>query len=229
MDISEINKILYENIDAKYRIFSAKLLPQDTKVLGIRLPFLRKLAKQILKDDWQFFLQHFEPDYLEERLLYGFVIAYAPLSFSDRLRLVKKFVPLINNWSVCDSFCASFKLNNNDKILLWQFVQPYMIAKGEYERRFAIVMCLNYLIDDKFVDEIIDKLRIVNFDEYYVQMALAWALAEIYISYPEKIEELLYNKILSIEVHNKTIQKIRESLRVDKNKKDNLLKLRRIK
>ena len=88
---------------------------------------------------------------------------------------------------------------------------------------------MNYLIDDKFVDEIIDKLRIVNFDEYYVQMALAWALAEIYISYPEKIEELLYNKILSIEVHNKTIQKIRESLRVDKNKKDNLLKLRRIK
>ena len=47
-----------------------------------------------------------------------------------------------------------------------------------------------------FIDDVIDKLIVVNSEEYYVQMALAWALAEIYISYPEKIEELLYNKIL---------------------------------
>jgi len=229
MDIFEINKILHENIEEKYRDFSVKLLPKGTKVLGIRLPFLRKLAKQILKGDWQFFLQHFVPDYLEERLLYGFVIAYAPVGFSEKLKLTENFVQLINNWSVCDSFCASFKLNNNDKILLWQFVQSYMIAKGGYEKRFAIVMCLNFLIEDEFIDDVIDKLIVVNSEEYYVQMALAWALAEIYTKYPEKIEYLLNNKILNIEVHNKTIQKIRESLRVDKNKKDNLLKLRRIK
>ena len=60
-------------------------------------------------------------------------------------------------------------------------------------------------------------------------MAVAWTLAEMYIKYPEKVEELLYNKILNIEVHNKTIQKIRESLRVDKDKKINLLKFRRFK
>ena len=229
MDISEINKILQENIDEKYRDFSAKLLPQDTKVLGVRLPFLRRLAKQILKGDWQFFLQYFEPDYLEERLLYGFVIAYSPVGFSEKLKLIEKFVPLINNWSVCDSFCVSFKLQGEDKALLWAFIKPYFKAKGEYEKRFAIVMCLNYLLNDKFIDDVWDILISINCKEYYVQMAIAWILAEVYIKYPKKVEELLYNKMLSIEVHNKTIQKIRESLRVSKDTKNMLAKLRRIK
>lgn len=229
MDISEINKILHENTDEKYRDFSAKLLPQGTKVLGVRLPFLRKIANKVASSDWNSFLQNYQPDYLEERLLYGFVIAYSPVGFSEKLKLTEKFVPLINNWSVCDSFCASFKLNNNDKILLWQFVQSYMIARGEYEKRFAIVMCLNYLIDDKFVDDVLDILISINCEEYYVQMAIAWTLAEVYIKYPEKVEKLLYNKNLSIKVHNKTIQKIRESLRVSKDTKCVLAKLRRIK
>ena len=146
MNIAEVNKILCENIEEKYRDFSAKLLPQGTKVLGVRLPFLRKIAKKIVCSDWNSFLQNYRPDYLEERLLYGFVIAYAPIDFSERLSFVKRFVPLINNWSVCDSFCVSFKLNYEEKCILRQFVQPYFIAKGEYERRFAIVMCLNFLI-----------------------------------------------------------------------------------
>ena len=84
-------------------------------------------------------------------------------------------------------------------------------------------------LNDKFIDDVLDILISINCKEYYVQMATAWTLAEVYIKYPKKVEELLYNKNLSIEVHNKTIQKIRESLRVSKDTKNMLAKLRRIK
>jgi len=71
-----------------------------------------------------------------------------------------------------------------------------MIARGEYEKRFAIVMCLNYLIDDKFVDDALDILISINSDEYYVQMAIAWTVrnepvvsALIGASKPEQVIE----------------------------------------
>lgn len=229
MDIIKINEVLQENVDKKYRIFSAKLLPEKTKILGIRLPFLRKLAKQIVRENWESFLIDYKPDYLEERLLLGFVIAYAPVDLLNKLELIRNFVPLINNWSVCDSFCASFKFNNNDKKLLWEFIVPYFTHKGEYARRFAIVMSLNYLLDDNFIDNVLSYLSAVNSEEYYVQMSVAWALAEVYVKYPAKVDNLLCAGILNIDIHNKTIQKVRESLRIDKSKKDELLKLRRIK
>ena len=229
MNIAKIDKILQENIDEKYRDFSFKLLPDDTKILGVRLPFLRKLAKQIVREDWKSFLVNYKSNYLEERLLLGFVIAYIPINFTEKIELIKRFVPLINNWSICDSFCVSFKLARDEKTLLWQFIQPYFFKQGEYERRFAIVMGLNHLIEDEFVDKFIEKLVIIDSKEYYAQMAVAWALAEVYIYYPQKVENLLNNKILNIGSHNRTIQKINESLRVDKTVKNKLKKLRRLK
>lgn len=51
-------------------------------------------------------------------------------------------------------------------------------------------------------------------------MAVAWAVSICYIHFPEKTQKLLKENSLDDWTHNKTIQKIRESLRISKEKRD---------
>lgn len=224
MQNADIRAILTANADEKYRCFSARLLPPQTPLLGVRLPFLRQLARQIVRrGEWKEFWRHAELFYLEEKMLRGFVCAYAPVVSEERFEMTADFVPVIDNWSVCDSFCASFKFEDKDKEALWLFLQPYFGADGEYGRRFAVVMALMHLNSDVFAERLLAELQGMKADEYYVQMAVAWALSVMYISCPDMVENLLARFCLRPEIQNMTVRKIRESLRVNEKQKQRLL------
>lgn len=85
--------------------FTESLHPGIENVLGVRVPALRQLAAQIAKDDWQAYLQSADTFYMEERMLQGMVIGCLKIKdVEEYLSLVSGFVPLINSWSVCDTF-----------------------------------------------------------------------------------------------------------------------------
>jgi len=215
-----VRERLMEWADADYRAFSASLIPNvDAKLfIGVRLPKLRELAKQIARGedgDWRDFLAEFQDTYFEETMLCGMVIGYIQADIEDVLRYTEDFVPRINNWSICDSFCTGLKVVRSYQARVWRFLQPYLVSEGEYEVRFAVVMLLNYYIDERYIEDVLDILDQIQHDGYYVKMAVAWAVSMCFVRQPERTLAYLRDNELDDFTYNKALQKIIESHQVD--------------
>lgn len=230
----QVQKRLLELSEPEYARFSEKLLPGTKRVIGVRLPLLRKEAKKLVKEDgWQEYVEEFNRQYdiskdtvlFEEIMLAGMIIGLlktSKLSLQKVLDFISDFIPKIDNWSVCDSFCAGLKIAKENTDEVWKFLLPYLESNHEYELRFAIVMMLDYYIEETHIDEIINYMDNLNHEAYYVKMAVAWCLSMCYVKFPDKILEYLKSEQNRLDdfTYNKTIQKIIESLKVSKEEKE---------
>ena len=158
----EIRAILLQYTDDTYKEFSASLVPGAKPLLGVRLPQLRTIAKDIVKKgtvgDWRDVIVgcggENEDIYFEETMLRGMIIGYgtAPkeISCKEGMDYLVRFIPQIDNWSVCDSFCNSFRFANRYRDEVWEFMQPYLYSDKEFEVRTAVILLLSqYLKYDK--------------------------------------------------------------------------------
>ena len=211
-DINDIRAILIESADSGYRDFSSALIPGETKILGVRIPVMRKIAKGIVKGYWKKFLASNRLFYFEERMLQGFVIGYAPCVIEEKLDYTRGFIPLITNWSLCDFFF--WKLKSSEKETVWNFIQPYFHSDKEFEVRFAAVAGLESFIDNEHIDLLLENLCNTSQNDYYAKMGVAWALAECYIAFPEKTMLCLKSGSLNPEIRKMALRKINESFRV---------------
>ena len=215
-----IREQLFELAEDEYKKFSSSLLPGIDNLLGVRLPVLRKIAKQIAKKDWRSYLKNADEMYFEEIMLQGMILGYVNEDdIEDVLSYIADFVPKINNWSVCDSFCVGLKMTNKNKERIWHFLQPYLSSDKEFEVRFGIVMLIDFYIDDDYIRLVLKQLDSIRHDGYYVKMAVAWAISICYIKFEELTLDYLKNNNLNDFTYNKSLQKICESLKVDKNSK----------
>lgn len=212
----ELRDELFKEQDLRYREFHSKLVPNidKKKIIGVRLPLLRKIAKQAFRENADNMLE-----YYEEIMVYGLTLSMKKCSAIEHIEDLKSFIPLIDNWAVCDTCVSSFKFTNKYKEEIYPFVLSY-INKSEYETRFAVVMLMCYYLDGEHIDEVLEILKGIKREEYYVNMAVAWAVATAFVKCREKTLALLFEKSLSPEVQNKSIQKIRDSFRVSKEDKE---------
>ena len=217
-----VREELFSNSDEKYKSFHLSLLPgfSADKLIGVRIPILRRIAKNLENDDFAW-------EYYEEVMLHGFYIGYAKLGFDERLSLLERFIPKIDNWAVCDCVCSTLKFIKNSRNDFLPFLGRYMYSKSEYEKRFAIVIIMDYYLDDEYRDFAIDYLKNIESDKYYVNMAAAWALSAAFVKFPDKVTPLIENGVLRGDIHNMTVSKICDSLRVDKKTKEYLKKFKR--
>jgi 3-methyladenine DNA glycosylase AlkD len=222
-----IREQLFELADVEYQKFSAALIPNIHNILGVRLPELRKLAKKIAKDDWRTYLQHTESDYFEEIMLQGMVIGYVKTNVEEILHYVAAFVPKIDNWSVCDSFCIGLKFTKTNRKHVWDFLQPYLSSKSAYEIRFGVVMLLDFYIEEEYISRVLQLLDNAERQDYYVKMAVAWAISVCYVKLPEPTMKYLENNSLDEFTYNKALQKITESFRVDQETKNRIRGMKR--
>ncbi len=211
----------------QYRSFHQKLVPGDHNILGIRLPKLRKLAKDLVKKDWKRYLNEVDDEYYEEVLLQGLLIGYGTLDPKERLEYISWFVPKIDNWAVCDTFCTSLKFTNKNQQFVWDFMQPYLESDEEYQIRFAVVMMLAYYINESYIDAVLESLDQVNHDGYYVKMAVAWALSVCFVKFPDKTMSYFNSCNLDNFTFNKSLQKIVESYRVNQETKQMIRQMKR--
>lgn len=214
-----IREQLFELADYKYKEFSSSLLPEVDNIIGVRLPLLRKLAKMIAKGDWREYVKTADSVYFEEIMFQGMVIGYAKSDVEEILQYVTDFIPKINNWSVCDSFCTTLKITNNNMERVWNFLQPFLYSEEEYAVRFAVVMLLDYFVNLEYIDRVFELLNSIKHNGYYVKMAAAWAVSICYIKFPRITMNYLKNNSLDDFTYNKALQKITESLTVSKEKK----------
>lgn len=206
-----VREMLFENQDVKYGDFHSKLIPgiDREKIIGVRLPVIRKIAKKAALND--LVINTF---YYEEKMINGMVIEYnKKLSLDERFALLDDFVPLIDNWAICDCCCATYKFTLKNPNEVFNYILKYK-GGSEYEVRFMCVMMLDYFLKNEFITEVLSTLLSLNRDEYYINMAVAWTLATAYVNFKDKVNPVLENKVLPAWVHNKTIQKICESYRI---------------
>ena len=216
--------------DLKYQKFHSSLLPGVENIIGVRMPLLRKLAKEVLRGDWRSYLDSSvaEPNtYYEEDIIQALLIGTSKLSWQERHAYIKEFVPKINNWAVCDLFCSTLKEAQYYQEEYWQLIVPYFNSSNAYDLRFASVMLLNHFTGDEFVEEALNLLEAIKHEDYYVKMGVAWAISIFYIKQPQLTLKLLKQNNLDDFTHNKAIQKIRESFRVSKEDKEMLNGLKR--
>lgn len=213
--------------DEQYRVFMLKLIPKKYNILGVRLPALRNIAKRIAKADWRQFLQSAKDDYFEEVMLQGMVIGYAKAQLEEILGFIVIFVPKIDNWAICDSFCNGLKITNLYKDEMWDFIKQYIESDKEFEIRFGIVMFLSYFVDEKYIKDAFKYFDEIKNENYYVKMAVAWAISVYYVKLPDETMSYLKNNSLDDFTYNKALQKIIESLIVSEKEKQIIRNMKR--
>lgn len=210
----------------KYKEFHSKLCFTKYEILGIRLPIIRKIAKQISKTNYEDFLKLTKSKYYEEVLIEGLVIStIKDESIFDKY--FNKYITKIDNWGICDSFCNSLNIVTKNPIKYFNICKELSLSNEEFISRVGLIIILNYFIKQEYLKDIFNILDSITSDKYYINMAQAWLICELYIYYPQETEKYLKNNKLNNFTHNKSISKIRESYRISKEKKDYLNTLKR--
>lgn len=226
-NLETIRRELILLAEEPYARFTSSLIPGATGILGVRLPHLRKIAKRLARGQWRDYLDAPGKKHFEEHMLHGMLIGAIPADIETVLSYTEAFIPRIDNWSVCDSFCAGLTCARKHQQRVWDFLQPSLASDREYELRFGIVMLLDHYLNDEYISRVLHTLEGIRHKTHYVRMGIAWALSAAFVRYPELTLPLLQNGNLDQTTHNKTIQKIVESLRVPDTTKNFIRTLKR--
>ena len=223
----EIQKELFSLQDKEYMKFLSKLTPnvsEDT-IIGVRIPEIRKLAKKLVKNnEYEDFLKELPHKYYDENLLHGAIISENK-DFENCIELLDNFLPFIDNWAVCDTI--SPKIFKKHKKELIEKIKEWSQSDKTYTCRFGVEMLMTHFLDEDFKKEYLEMVANIHSEEYYVKMVIAWFFATALTKQWDYAVIYLENNKLDVWVHNKTIQKARESLRILEDKKGYLKGLKR--
>lgn len=228
----ELEKMSEEN----YKKFSSSLIPGVKNMLGIRLPLLREYAKKLAKGDWEDTISE-EDYYFEEVMLKGMVLGYASNDVSLMEGYIRAFIPLVDNWSVCDSVFMGMKIFEKNREWAWNFIQPYLNSNKEFEIRVGVIIMMQHILKcdengkkmarlrriDKsclgdsgekeglYLDRIFEAMDRIDTSKYYASMAVSWLVTEAFCLFPYHTYEYLKKCKLDNVTYNKGLQKIVES------------------
>ncbi|MBR2730388.1 MAG: DNA alkylation repair protein [Clostridia bacterium] len=225
MERTPLQQRLFELQDPGYRAFHCSLLPtvDPDRVIGVRVPALRRLAKSLTPEESAVFLAQLPHHYYEENQLHSFLIA--PIKpFDEALAAVQRFLPYVDNWATCDSLSPrAFK---KDLPALRAEILRWLQSPRVYTVRFGAKMVMDHFLDP-FDPALLRAALSVRSEDYYVNMMLAWLLATALAKQYEAAVQYLETDALPDFVHNKAIQKAIESYRVTPAQKAYLRTLRR--
>ena len=228
----KIKEELKQLADEKYKEFHKGLCPGTENILGIRVPVLRDYAKKLSKKyEIHELLNHIDNEYYEEIMLQGMLIGLEKDKDKDIQNIIKdieEFVPKIDNWAICDVFCAGLKITKQHLIEIWEFIQKYLVSDKEFEIRFGVVMILDYYITEEYLGKNFAIFNHIKSNQYYVQMAVAWAISICLIKFYDKTIEYLEQAKIDKFTYNKAIQKAIESYRISDEQKTELRKMKKM-
>ncbi|MBR3855042.1 MAG: DNA alkylation repair protein [Bacteroidaceae bacterium] len=214
------------------------------RVLGLHTPQMKQLAKALSKEDGEGYIRRFEQaasDALvyEETLVWGFLINLQKCPLQQRLAMLERYIPVLDNWAVCDAFCANAKwMQRSDKERLWGFLLRWFASQREFEVRFAIVAAMCYFIDREWIATLFEQIERIDFSRitsqyrsvksrperpqqgtvqgvspYYVRMGVAWLLATALAKFPDETRAYVRSSTLPDDVIRLYVRKARESFR----------------
>ena len=175
----------------------------------------------------------------EETVIWGYLINFAKCSLEERLAILGRYVPVLDNWAVCDSYCAHAKwMARADRTVLWAFLQPWFCSEHEFEVRFAVVVAMCYFLNEEWLNKVFERINRLDFgcikskyktikgkpkvaqqgtvqgaEPYYVRMGVAWLLATALAKFPDQTRAFVRSSKLPNYVVKLYIRKARESFR----------------
>ncbi|MBQ1483620.1 MAG: DNA alkylation repair protein [Erysipelotrichaceae bacterium] len=219
--INKIHSDLMAMKDDRYRDFSSKIINTSYPVIGVRMPDLRAYAKTLSKKEDVIF----EDVYYEEVLLHGIYIVSRKVPFKQKVREVEQFLGKIDSWGICDSFVPSFKEIKKHKEEYYPELLKYLESDEQFTQRYALVVLLDYYIEDAYLDELYRILKQENYHGYYSRMAGAWLLSYLFMFYFDRTLNYVRNNELDGFVYKKGIRKALDSYRLNSEQKEILRRL----
>lgn len=213
--------------DQDYREFHSRLMPtvEKSKVIGVRTPELRKLAKDLRgTQEAEEFLKALPHTYYEENNLHGFLLEYIR-DYDTCIEALNRFLPYVDNWATCDMM--SPKCLKKHLPALYEQCKLWIAGGEAYTVRFAVNMLMKYYLDDNFQPEYPELVASITSDEYYVKMVVAWYFATALAKQYDAVLPYFEKERLEFWTHNKAIQKAVESYRITNEQKAYLKTLKR--
>lgn len=200
-DYQAFINFLFTFEDLEYKSFNSKIVLKDN-LIGIRIPILKKIAKELAKGNYKEFISIMNHNYHEEVLIHGLILGY----IKDPMNYFDDYIKYMKDWQSCDitiSNMKSFKYN-----------QDINNIKKYLNHRVGYVILLNYYIKDEYIDELYNIVDTYNSNNYYVKMAVAWLLSYLIIYDKNRAVEYLQKSKLDDFTYNKGIQKAIESKKI---------------
>ena len=247
--------------DARYReghLRVVNALP-ERRVMGLHSPEIKQVAKQLSCEGGEVVMPDgthrictngaevirafeavpSESLCYEETVIWGYLINLEKCSLDERLAMLGRYVPVLDNWAVCDSYCAHAKwMARADKAVLWAFLERWFASEREFEVRFAVVVAMCYFLNEEWLDKVFERINRLDFgrikskyktikgkpkvaqqgtvqgaEPYYVRMGVAWLLATALAKFPEQTRAFVRSSNLPEDVVKLYIRKARESFR----------------
>lgn len=207
--------------DEKYRKFSKGLIPGEFEMIGVNIPTLKKIAKEIYKGEWQSFLKIDDEGIFELKFLKGQVIA----NIKDITLYEEYFyfyLQCVTDWSLCDSFIMSSKVISKNRERFFGIAEKLIESDEEFKNRVGFIILLDYFVDKEYYDKVTHLIDGFVSDKYYANMGLAWLLSVMYVKFPDETYNFLKRAKLSFEVKRLTVRKVRDSYRVSRENKERI-------
>lgn len=226
MITDEIRASLFQLQDIKYRDFQSKLIPtaDADKMIGVRTPELRRLAKQLGKQkDIGVFLSELPHQYFDEDQLHAFIISEIK-DYERCMESVSAFLPYVDNWATCDQMSPKIFKKHRPELLVR--IRDWITSGQTYTVRFAVGMLMEHFLDEDFAICYPEMVSEIRSEEYYINMMTAWYFATALAKQYDAVLPFIEEKRLDTWTHNKAIQKAIESRRITPEQKEYLRSLK---
>lgn len=170
-----------------YATFNQRIVNTKMPVIGVRVPDLRRLARELALDmsaaDISELLtaQNESFDYV---LLCGLLITHVRIDDQTAIDLTKQYLPHVDSWAHIDVFVEKKRRFAGE--MWWDFALECLLSEAEFTVRYGVVSLMTNFLDEAHIDQVFAALRNVTHDGYYVEMALAWLYATAAVNFFEK-------------------------------------------
>ena len=245
--------------DARYReghLRVVNALP-ERRVVGLHSPEIKQVAKQLSCEGGEVVMPDgthricingaevirafeavpSESLCYEETVIWSYLINLEKCSLDERLAMLGRYVPVLDNWAVCDSYCAHAKwMARADKSALWAFLERWFDSEREFEVRFAVIVAMCYFLNEEWLDKVFERINGLDFgrikskyntvkgkpkvaqqgtvqgaEPYYVRMGVAWLLTTALAKFPDATRAFARSSNLPEDVVKLYVRKSRES------------------
>lgn len=215
MTYDEMMRALRAATDPAYADYQKKIITDSVyPMLFVRMPVVRRIAREVSRGDWKGVANCCSFSCYEEVLTVCLAAAGANAELAERWDVLKPMLTRLDSWAMTDSIVPTLGVKPEERAAAWGFALDCLHGDGEYIRRFGIVLLLNFFLIPEYLDDVEEAIISIRDQRYYVQMACAWLLAEMAVRDWHRVEGVLNSGRVDLFVHNMTIRKIRESLRI---------------
>lgn len=224
-DAAQLNVYL-ESFKNEDRIdWARRIINTSRPILAISSKKLGEITKEISKGNFISLLELSPRGYYETVIIKGGLIGKIK-DLKTKLFYLDLYAEEAENWAECDMLKLQITKKDFD---IW-FDKALSYAKNEktFVRRTAYIICFSFLDDKDYCKRTLELLNQSGCEkEYYVNMAMAWLLAECFIKQRELALEFFKNNNLNAAATNFAVSKCRQSYRVTQEDKDMLLSYKR--